>query len=253
MHQTENQFRNSLNGKIFSELNDQLQNFIIFLNYSMPPKNDEIISVNIPNSKVPTITLINKNLGMIHAKRDVVLKIGNINKEFKISLKSGTGNSFHQEHWKYFEKLLDQMGATRKEILAFSNFIHSRAFNYIYFPKHQAERETMQNFLDKNNKKFLTHFIKSGYCTIEGHAEYIFHGKKDDITTDCSFGKIDDIIEKLCMTTGKLNDRLDTGPHVGGITFQRWNVTNKDKLNTVQFGKTNDKILNKMCLCNNNI
>lgn len=246
---TKEQFKNALDRKTFSNLSHDLQNFITFLNDETKPDYDEIISVELPKGKVPTIQIVCDILPTVLPKRDAIVKIGS-KKERKVSLKAGDGNSIHQEHWKFFERILKKLNATGPEFSAFDQFVHSREYNVVYFPKHQKEKEIMQDFLDRNNKMLLTHFIKEGYGLPEGHAEYIFHGEKDNIISNCYFAKIDDVIKELSKTKAKLNGNHGTGPHVGGIVFQRWNVTNLSKLDTIQFGKNNKKLLDKMCPCN---
>jgi hypothetical protein len=88
----------------------------------------------------------------------------------------------------------------------------------------------MRNFLDRNKEDLITHFLKTGYCSEEGHAEFVFHGKKDDILSDCVFASTDSMIKKMMSMApdGKADLPL------GASSLQRWNVTNKKKLDTIQ-------------------
>ena len=106
----------------------------------------------------------------------------------------------------------------------------------------------MQSFLDKNCKALLTHFIKKGYCALEGHAEYLFH--RNDSLVDCSFENIDNIITSLCENKPGFDKKMNTGPNVGGVIFQRWNITNTKKQDVIQIGKKNEKILRYCKKCN---
>jgi hypothetical protein len=162
----------------------------------------------------------------VRPKRDVIVIINGVEK--KISLKSGGANSSHQEHWIYFSKLLENLEASKEEIGAFNDFVHSR--DRKYFNKHANEKKLMRNFLYRNKEDLIIHFLKTGYCSEEGHAEYMFHGKKDDILSDCVFASTDCIIKKMMSMAPGSKANLP----LGVSSLQRWNVTNKKKLDTIQ-------------------
>ena len=174
-----------------------------------------------------------------------------------MSLKSGGGNSTHQIIWCKWKKLLEHFEATEKEIEAFDNFLHSRDRKYFkkdgeecekysfrkdhpeFKDNHSNQKKRMQKFLDKNEKQLLEHFLKKGWGSKEGWAEYIFHGKKNDILSDSKFGKMDSWIKdiiKISKQNQKTSSRGSAGLYLGVCTVQRYNVCpeNKFKLDSIQ-------------------
>ncbi|MDA1347168.1 MAG: hypothetical protein O3C48_08140 [Crenarchaeota archaeon] len=252
-HQTEKQFENALNGKNFSDLSPKLQNFVKCLNDNIVPDNNCVIIAKVDTKNVPSSQQHiddfpdDMKRHTMRPKRDAIVSIGE--KIKKITLKSGSGNSYHQEEWKYFSVLLKNLNANTSELNAFENFIHSRDTNYFkeigepcklygftesheeFYNSHDKERSIMQSFLNKNRKKMITHFIKTGYCSEIGFADYVFHGDKNDILSHSVFANVDYIIEKIFNTI-----TTSANLSVGSLTFQRWNVCpkNEKKLNTVQ-------------------
>jgi hypothetical protein len=253
-HLTEQQFVDGFHNKKFSQLSESQKKFIILLNDGNSLVDDFVIHVNSTTKNVPSSAQHIKdfpNTKKRHTskpKRDVVITFNGTEK--KVSLKSGSGNSTHQEHWRYFHKLLKNLGASKKEIDAFNDFIHSRDKNYfksigeecikwnflstdpMFGNDHQKERKTMQGFLDKKQKELITHFIKTGYCSEPGHADYIFHGEENEIFTESVFAKTDSIIENILNS----NPNSSADLHVGALTFQKWNTCPEceEKLDSMQ-------------------
>ena len=237
--ETELQFCNALHDKKFSDLEpNELKEFVTFLNDNKQPDNDCIIQCygrtkNVPSSDQHRADFPYPRRQTMRPKRDSVVIINECSKcgfgvEKKVSLKSGDANSDHQEYWKYFSKLLENLGADKKEIDAFSDLVHSRDLEY--FKKHTNEKKLMQDFLDSNKEELITHFLKTGYCSEEGYAEYVFHGKKGDILSDCVFASTDSMIKKIMSTaSGEIADL-----YLGAFTLQRWNVTTVGKLDSIQ-------------------
>jgi len=250
-HKTEQQFVDGFNMKKFGELGNREKEFIVLLNdNTILPDNCMIKAYDKTKSVQPSQQYVKmftkKNLQK--PKRDVVIEIDN--KIKKISLKSGTANSFHQEIWHKFQTRLKFLHASADEIEAFHNFIHSRDRSYFtdhgiecpqhgfsikapdFCDNHSKQKKLMQRFLDKNAKSLLEHIIKKGYCSEEGWAEFIFHGEKNNILSNFKFGKIDLIINDILTSSKKSHADL----HLGQLTFQRWNTCPKDKskLNSIQ-------------------
>jgi hypothetical protein len=253
-HKTEQQFVDGFHNKKISSLSDSQKKFIMLLNDGEQLDHESKIQVISTTGNVPSSILHisdfsnNSRRSTSRPKRDVVVIFNG--KEKKISLKSGGGNSYHQEHWVYFSKFLENLGASSLEIKAFDNFIHSRDKSYFkstgeecskwgfltsdieFTNDHQHEKNTMQKFLNEHQKELLVHVIKTGYCSIEGHAEYVFHGKKNDILSDSVFSSVDTIIENIINS----NPDSDAELHIGALTFQRWNTCPKceEKLDSMQ-------------------
>ena len=256
-HPTEEQFRDALHDKKFSDLTDVLKKFITFLNCSTPNgaciircfiRTESVL----PHKKYKQIVDGKKQ----RPKRDVVVELDK--KQFRISLKSGTGNSSHQEDWKKFEQLLGLLHAKPEEIAAFCNFIHSR--DKKYFEKdgcscekhgftgndpefdydHAAEKKLMQRFLNKNKIPLLKHVLKSGYCSKDGWADFFFHGKTNDILSDSKFAKVDSVIGNIISGKKdfmkKKSEKQRADLYLGIFTFQRWNTCpdDKNKLDSMQ-------------------
>lgn len=264
-HETEQQFIVGFDNKRFSQLSCTQKEFVILLNDGESLDDDIIIHASSKTGNVASSAQHISDFSNLERrqtsrpKRDVVITF-NHSSEKKISLKSGGGNSSHQEHWIYFNKLLENLEATTEEINAFDNFIHSRDRKYFdnvgeectkwnfsrvdpeFNNSHDIEKKIMQDFLDRNQRELLTHVLKTGYCSDEGFAEFIFHGKKDDILSESVFASVDSIIENI------LNDNPSSSAelHVGSLTFQRWNTCPKceQKLNSMQIKCT--KILEYM-------
>ncbi len=253
-HETEQQFIDGFDNKRFSQLSSTQKEFVILLNDGESLDDDIIIHAS---SKIGNVASSAQHISDFtnvprrrtsRPKRDVIVSFNNTEK--KVSLKSGGGNSYHQEQWIYFNKLLKNLGATTEEINAFDNFIHSRDRKYFdnvgeectkwnflasdpeFCNAHATEKIIMQGFLDKKQKELLIHFIKTGYCSEDGHAEFIFHGKKCEILSESVFANIDSVIENILKTNPDSSAEL----HVGALTFQRWNTCpeSEQKLNSMQ-------------------
>ena len=233
-HKTEIQFVKAFNEKKYNELSDKLKCFIKYINDGKPLDEDTQIQAECIMKKVPSSSQhisdfpCEKRRHKMKSKADVIIKFNNLEK--KISLKSGTANSNHQEHWKYFNYLLRHHGATNNEISTFKEFITSRDIRY--FDNHKKEKKIMQGFFDRNKQELLIHFLKTGYCSEEGFAEFLFHGDKDNIISNCRYASMDKIIKNILKTIP--NSRADL--HICGLTVQRWNVCpkNNSKLDTIQ-------------------
>ena len=130
-HKTEKDFVDFFNGKNFGDLDERRKEFICMLNDGVKLADDcEIRCYDKTESVAPNVDyesiLCNKKQKPI---RDVEINFEG--KVKKVSLKSGTGNSTHQEIWWKWEKLLKHFKATEEEIGAFDNFLHLilRVFN----------------------------------------------------------------------------------------------------------------------------
>ena len=256
-HITEQQFIEHLDGKKFKDLDSRLREFIILLNNNSPLDDDCIITCFGRTASVPPNTFYKHIVGTKKQKplRDVEIKFKQ--KVKKVSLKSGNGNSTHQIIWFKWKKLLEHFIATEKEIEAFNNFLHSRDTKYFkedgkeckkynftkdhseFNDNHSNQKKRMQKFLDKNEKQLLEHFLKKGWGSKEGWAEYIFHGKKNDILSDSKFGKMDSWIKDIIKTSRQKRETSSRGSadlYLGVCSVQRWNVCpeNKSKLDSIQ-------------------
>jgi hypothetical protein len=255
-HPTEKQFVKGFHQKKFKNLPSHLQKFIILLNNNSPLDDDCVITCFDKTESVPPhadykLIVHNKKQKPL---RDVEIKFKQ--KVKKVSLKSGNGISTHQIIWSKWKNLLEHFNATEKEIEAFNNFLHSRDTKYFkedgeecekynftkdhpeFNDNHSNQKKIMQKFFDKNEEQLLEHFLKKGWGSEEGWAEYVFHGKKDDILSDSKFGKMDSWIKDIIKTSRQERETSSRGPalYLGVCTVQRWNVCpeSKYKLNSIQ-------------------
>ena len=101
---------NHLNGKKFSEINDNLKRFLIFLNISRELNESTIISAQ----------RLSKNV-----KTDIIITFNGRN--YNISVKKGSGNSVHQETIKFFVEFINKHAVASELIEDFRCFINSIA------------------------------------------------------------------------------------------------------------------------------
>ena len=263
-NQSEQDLANHLNEKKFSDLDEALKKFVTMLNGGTEPDPGCMIYAEKPGKHLPSSDQFRKDFPekkTFPPKRDIIVTVNGAPK--KVSCKSGKNNSIHQEKWKYFNKFLLRLGASPKEIDAFDDFIHSNDKKYFKKEKepdqrcldngydqsfapdaHENGKKLMQNFLKRKKKMLLEHFVKTGHCSEEGHAEYIYHcapegwKKFGDVLKEPKFERVDLFIEKMMKAKDDDTDKSTTMP-LGGMGFQRWNTCPKceSKLGTIQWGK----------------
>jgi hypothetical protein len=263
-NKSEQDLANHLNKKKFSDLDEVLKPFVTMLNDNIEPDAGCMIYAENPKKNPPSSEQLRKDFPgekTWQPKRDIIVTINGASK--KVSCKSGKNNSFHQEKWKYFSKLLSRLGACQEEIDAFYDFVHSKDKQYFKGKKkpdkkclkngyeqefapdeHAKVKRLMQDFLKRKKKKLLTHFVKTGHCSEEGHAKYVYHcapegwNKFGDVLKDPKFERVDLFIEKMMKAKDDDTNQPTTLP-LGGMSFQRWNTCPKSKykLDTIQWGK----------------
>lgn len=202
--QNESNLVTALNGRIFSDLNSNLQNLIFcsFLN---------------KNGVISCFSRGGNN------KSDLIIKIGN--EEHTFSIKKGSGNSVHQEPVNtfliYLEKNFSLSIYTKNNILKFiwgdgttdgSGMVCDRLSAKKFTKKYPEVVDDIKDFFDKIKKELINRFVITGVGGVSP-AEFIYYG---DVS--CGF---------CCSSKNALewlsNNHSDGAIPVGRLTFQAWN------------------------------
>lgn len=214
----EKEIASYLNGKRFSELNENMKRFVKALNGRINLKESSLI-------KAKAIK------GLF--KTDLILKFNKTTRN--ISVKTGKGNSFHQEKIETFINFIDKLGASEEVKTYLNEFIDSYDDGKVYFSKFPSKKKIIQDFFNKNKKQLLIRFLKTGKYS-DNHADYVYHGK-------ISKGKFEDVgsvIKKMIRFKPSGSAQI----YVGALTFQKWNTRNKSKRGSIQLkGPTINKFL----------
>ncbi len=213
----EKEIASYLDSKNFSQLNNNMRRFLKFLNGS-----------NLKENSLIRAKAINGQF-----KTDLVIKFNNKTKN--ISVKKGSGNSFHQEKIETFIEFIDKLGASKEVKIYLVEFIDSYKDGKVYFSEFPSKKEAIQKFFDKHSKKLLIRFIRTGKYK-EYPADYIYHGK----ISHGKFGKTEFVINKMIKERPTGNAQI----YVGALTFQKWNTRNESKRGSIQLkGPTINKFL----------
>lgn len=211
-----------LNGRTFSDINENMKKFLNFL-YEMPLENDQVIFCIGVNRKADKKISINK-------------------KDFYVSIKnSGSGHSVHQEKLNFFiDECMEPRGATKEEIKQVKEFIDEMKDGQIILNGNQRMQKVIQNFLDKNRSFLLERFLRRGR-NMDGFADYVYFGT----INSGKFAKTSDIISWMISNP---IPRQKNVLYVGHLTFQAWNRINETKRHVVQakFG-TLSQVLDRIC------
>lgn len=213
---------NELNDKKFSQLNNNLKEFIKFV------AADNNIKIN-ANTKIKAEYEPNTRL-----KQDFYLYIEE--NKYSISLKIGSGNSVHQEkcedfvnyikkdlsasdevcnNFRFFlwaDGTIDGTGSKEKD--SEGNII-SRFTSKEFREKYPQKFASLQNFLNNNQEKLIKKFLFTGRHNSK--VDYVYHGNSSNGFWVSAKEIIDFNIKE---SKGK-------GLHVGKLSLQAWNVSKK--------------------------
>lgn len=207
-----------LDGKKFVDLNPNMKRFLKVLNNNSDLKGNSVIRAKV--------------IGGLF-KTDLILRFNN--KPKNISVKKGSGNSFHQEKIETFIDFINKLGASEEVKTYLNEFINSYEDGKVYFSKFPSKKKAIQNFFNKNTKRLLIRFLKTGRYSIN-HADYIYYGK-------ISNGKLEDVdavIKKMIKAKPFGSAQI----YVGALTFQKWNTRHESKRGSIQLkGPTINKFL----------
>jgi hypothetical protein len=206
--ENENELFKALNGKYFTELNDNLKAFISF-----------IIGNNIPKNQI--------SVTMVGGTEKCDLKINIDNTEYSISIKKGGGNSVHQEPVNTFVEYL-------KENYSISNDLADDILFFVWgdgtldgtgkkenrlsaseiATMHPGKINSIKDFFKTHKRELIQRFLLKG---VFGNEIYcIYHGDSGHGLWASS----EEVLELLC---DKNFESSSAAVPVGGLTFQAWN------------------------------
>lgn len=189
---------------------------------SLPPNLQEVVSGCL-GFKPGDDAAISAELAEQGGKPDIVVSI--CGKKLYVSIKSGHGNSVHQEPVEDMINYFDQIGGSPGIAKALRLFIwgdgtengtgHRDARMSVkdVISKYPDETKLLREFLENHKRELITRFIKTG-----GHggisAEFIYYGTPEE--GYCA--SADSVIDFLCDS-----HRQGSAMPVGGLSMQAWN------------------------------
>jgi hypothetical protein len=208
----EDRIRAALDNKTFGELNKNLQNFLTFCY-------EKRISAD-------TKIFCSKATGQ--SKSDLNVTVGDI-KRFGISIKSGSGNSVHQEPVEYFIDYLSKEFSVPEQLRNYIRFFvwgdgtcngsgrkKERLSATQLKRKYPEMVEKIKSFFKSHKRELIIRFVIKGPKS-SFNPDYIYYGNKDKGL----WAKSEDVFEFLSKEE---NESKGVIP-VGGLTFQAWNRT----------------------------
>jgi hypothetical protein len=170
-----------------------------------------------PNIKMEDVIYVQK-LGGVY-KADILLFLNRKSKPVGISLKSGSGNSVHQEPLNTFISFCKKILQAPADICHYIEwFIMERKSAKKLYAEYPERFNALNKFFHENRIPLLKRFLITGTAN-KGFAEFIIH--KDD--ANITFSKTEAII-KECMKENSVIFRQKRNTiSVGPLTFQAWN------------------------------
>lgn len=187
---------NSLNGKMFSELNKNLRSFLSDLESGNVSENSKIYA-----SKV-----------MGNFKADMTVRLEN-GKLHYVSVKIGEGNSVHQETIEEFLNYIKSLNASEQIMRDIKDFIWAREDSRKFREKFPDKIRRIQKFFNENKRPLVERFLKTGIYS-ENQAEWIYYGdEKEGVWAEIE--RVIDFMERQNNVRAVIS--------VGNLTFQAWN------------------------------
>jgi hypothetical protein len=197
-----------LNNKKFKFLNSNWQKFLRSI-FSNPKNNDKV--------------LCSKKAGQ--NKSDIIITINKISKS--ISVKSGTGNSVHQEPVEEFIQFLKETYKINEELANNIRFFiwgdgtlngKGKTKNRLSAPefsrKYPQIIKNISEFFKENKKDLIERCVITGSKS-KSSPDYIYYG---DYTSGV-WKKTEEVLSWLCEDSNESNGAIP----VGRLTFQAWN------------------------------
>ena len=207
--ENEQKIKNALEGKKFRELNGNLKKFVNFC---------------VNGNRAESVTVRCYKVEGQH-KSDLKIEVGG--NKFSVSVKSGGGNSIHQES---VESFIDYLG---KEFNVEENLKNSiRCFiwgdNTLNGKGEKDERmngrqisqkypplvQMIKKFFEKKKKELIERFLLEGSAN-DFRPNIIYYGDDENGL----WAKSEDVIKFLC----KPENRSKSVIPIGALTFQAWN------------------------------
>jgi hypothetical protein len=198
-----------LNNRKFSSLNPNWKKFI-----------RELFGKNV---KKDSFILCNKKAG-IH-KSDIIISLNNDQRT--VSIKSGTGNSVHQEPIEEFISFLRETYSINNDLADKIRFfiwgdetydgkgkISFRISALEFSKKYPEIIDELKNFFKKNKKDLIERFVITGSKS-KSSPDYVYYGGVEE----GFWRKSEEILNWLCDDINESNGAIP----VGKLTFQAWN------------------------------
>ena len=198
-----------LNGALFGNLNSNCKKLLV-----------DLFSKKIINK---TVILAKEKAGQ--NKSDVIIIIGGIEKT--ISVKSGTGNSVHQEPIEDFIAFLKEnykiSDALAQDIRLFiwgdgtfdgSGKVEARVSANKFKKKYPQVINRIQSFFNEHKEDLIRRFVIFGSRS-QSSPDFIYYGNKNN----GFWKKSERVQEWLCDKVNESKGAIS----VGGLTFQAWN------------------------------
>lgn len=207
----EKDLQKAIDGKCINDLNDNLKSFIHFI------AEKEGIQIS-ETTKVGAV-----NVGGNY-KSDVNLSI--LDNTYGISVKTGSGNSVHQEKSSEFvEFIRNELNASNNICNNFIWFIDSIDDASTLKKANPSKIDELRSFVNQNRRVLSNRFLRTGLNT-SNFVDYVYYGTPSNGT----WGKIDDIFELIENAELSTRGALKMGP----LGLQAWNRTNEEKRYTLQ-------------------
>lgn len=190
---------------------------------ALNPNWQNLIKSIFPNPKEEDIVFCSKKAGP--NKSDIIIKIKNINKS--ISVKSGTGNSVHQEPVEEFITFLKQTYNISNQLADEIRFfiwgdgtlngkgkIKDRLSAPEFSKKYPQIIKNISRFFKENKKDLIERFVITGSKS-KSSPDYIYYGNYNKGV----WKKAELVLSWLCNESNESNGAVP----VGKLTFQAWN------------------------------
>lgn len=207
----EKDLQKAIDGKCTNELNDNLKSFINFI------AEKEGIQIN-ETTKIRAV-----NVGGNY-KSDINLSI--LDNTYGVSVKTGSGNSIHQEKSSEFVNFIkNELNASSNICDNFIWFIDSLDDASTLKKENPAKINELRSFVDQNRNALSNRFLRTGLNT-SNFVDYVYYGTP----SNGIWGRIDEIFELIENTKSSTRGALKMGP----LGLQAWNRTNEKKRYTLQ-------------------
>lgn len=206
----EEKIRIALNNRTFGDLNKNLQIFLTFC----------------CERKISADTKIFCSKASGQSKSDLNVRVGTI-KTFGVSIKSGSGNSVHQEpvedFLNYLSKKFSLSEKLKNDIRFFiwgdgtydgSGRKRDRISAVELKRKYPETVDKIKSFVKSHKRELIIRFVIKGPKSYF-EPDYLYYGNKNEGL----WAKSEDVLEFLCKEE---NESKSTVP-VGALTFQAWN------------------------------
>ena len=207
--ENEQKIKNALESKKFGEINSNLKKFINFC-----VKGNTAESIAVRCYKVEG-----------RYKSDIKIEVGGNN--FLVSIKSGGGNSIHQESVKSFIDYLSKEFNIKKVLKKSIKFFvwgdntwngkgkKDERMNCIQInQKYPKCVQMIKEFFEKKKKELIERFLLGG-STNDFRPDIIYYG--DD--KNGLWAKSEDVLKFLCKSENRSKSIIP----IGALTFQAWN------------------------------